>query len=456
MRPATDHHDAPPGVCLPLPREDPCWGRVKEVGRGASPVGNTVRTFGRARKRFCPLPARSRTVLSVTGITERPRSPMHSRSTGGVVATGSLCRRTCRGQPIGPPWGRIASLSDSPAVVAPPPVRAADRIVPSTRALRGAVPTRNEDDVGIRHSITLATLASVLGVIACSSDGPGSIGFPPAPIVATVTVSPTSVVIEAGGSGQLSATARDASGAAINGRSVTWSSTNVSVATVSSDGFVSGITAGGPVSVSASVDGRVGVSQVTVTPVPVASVTLSRAHRDNSGRRWDAADRYPPGCRRECAHRSRRHLVLREHLGRHCLIGGSGDRYCCWGTGHHHGLERGEIGHRQRERAELDGRDGNGRTVCALAHRRRDRCALSHAARCEQQPAHRASRHLDEQQQRRRQRLFAGVVTGVATGGPVTITATSEGRQGTAAITVTSPNNSQPRSWSTVRSASRR
>src|SRR5205823_10069444 len=61
--------------------------------------------------------------------------------------------------------------------------------------------------------------------------------------VASVTVSPTTVSVQAGQTVQLTATPKDANGTALSGRTVTWASSNVGVATVSG-GVVSGVTAG--------------------------------------------------------------------------------------------------------------------------------------------------------------------------------------------------------------------
>jgi trimeric autotransporter adhesin len=65
--------------------------------------------------------------------------------------------------------------------------------------------------------------------------------------VASVTVSPSSASITAGKTVQLTATTKDASGHVLTGRTVTWSSANTAIATVSSSGLVTGKAAGGPV-----------------------------------------------------------------------------------------------------------------------------------------------------------------------------------------------------------------
>src|SRR5436309_12205760 len=94
--------------------------------------------------------------------------------------------------------------------------------------------------------------------------------------VASVTVSPASASVPAGQTVQLSATLRDANGNILTGRSVTWSSNNTPVATVTGAGLVTGKVAGSA-TITATSEGQSGTSAITVTPVPVASVTVTPA-----------------------------------------------------------------------------------------------------------------------------------------------------------------------------------
>jgi uncharacterized protein YjdB len=102
---------------------------------------------------------------------------------------------------------------------------------------------------------------------------------PPPPAVASVSVTPATASVVAGQTVQLTATPRDASGNALTGRVVTWASSNTAVATVSSSGLVSGVTAGSA-TITATSEGQSGQAAVTVTappPVPVATVTVAPA-----------------------------------------------------------------------------------------------------------------------------------------------------------------------------------
>src|SRR5437016_849730 len=88
---------------------------------------------------------------------------------------------------------------------------------------------------------------------------------PPAP-VATVTVSPAAPSVSVGATVQLTATLKDASGNVLAGRSVTWASSTLGMATVSTGGLVTGV-AVGAATITATSEGHTGSSAVTVTLV---------------------------------------------------------------------------------------------------------------------------------------------------------------------------------------------
>lgn len=94
--------------------------------------------------------------------------------------------------------------------------------------------------------------------------------------VASVAVSPASVPLDVGETAQLTATARDSTGATLSGRVITWAAANTAVATVNSSGLVTA-KAVGSTSVTATSEGKSGSATVTVTQVPVAWVELTPA-----------------------------------------------------------------------------------------------------------------------------------------------------------------------------------
>ena len=72
------------------------------------------------------------------------------------------------------------------------------------------------------------------------------------------------------------ATLRDSKGRLLSGRSISWSSDNTSVATVSSVGLVTAVNAG-TASITATSESKSGSATLTVTPARVATVTVSPA-----------------------------------------------------------------------------------------------------------------------------------------------------------------------------------
>src|SRR5436309_5330412 len=98
---------------------------------------------------------------------------------------------------------------------------------------------------------------------------------PPAP-VATVTLTPASATVNEGQTLQLTATLKDANGNTLVGRSITWSSSNPSAASVNGTGLVTGVAAGSA-TITATSEGKSGSSAITVVHMPVASVTVTPA-----------------------------------------------------------------------------------------------------------------------------------------------------------------------------------
>jgi uncharacterized protein YjdB len=94
--------------------------------------------------------------------------------------------------------------------------------------------------------------------------------------VAAVDVSPAAAAILVGNTVQLTATPRDANGNPLSGRSVTWSSGNTAVATVSTGGLVTA-RAQGSTTITATSEGQTATSTLTVTNVPVAALSVNPA-----------------------------------------------------------------------------------------------------------------------------------------------------------------------------------
>jgi uncharacterized protein YjdB len=94
--------------------------------------------------------------------------------------------------------------------------------------------------------------------------------------VASVAVSPSAAFPAPGGTVQLTATPLDGSGNPLLDRVVTWSSSNTAFATVSASGLVTAV-ASGSATITARSESKSGTAAITVTSAPVATVTVSPA-----------------------------------------------------------------------------------------------------------------------------------------------------------------------------------
>jgi uncharacterized protein YjdB len=92
--------------------------------------------------------------------------------------------------------------------------------------------------------------------------------------VATVDVEPETISIQAGQTRQLSATVKAADGQTLTGRTVQFESEDVEVATVSSTGLVTGVSAG-QTRIRAISEGKEAHAAVTVTPRPAVRLAFS-------------------------------------------------------------------------------------------------------------------------------------------------------------------------------------
>jgi uncharacterized protein YjdB len=115
---------------------------------------------------------------------------------------------------------------------------------------------------------TASITATIDGV-----SGSSTITVTPVP-VAAVSVSPATTTLSVSQTVQLQAAARDASGASLTGRPVSWSSNAPAIATISTTGLVTAV-GPGSATLTATVEGITGTATVTVTQPAVASVTIT-------------------------------------------------------------------------------------------------------------------------------------------------------------------------------------
>jgi trimeric autotransporter adhesin len=102
-----------------------------------------------------------------------------------------------------------------------------------------------------------------------------SLAVTPVPVTSVVLSAPT-VSLLISQTAALAATPRDSAGGSLSGRAVVWTSSSPTIASVSPTGVVTGI-APGTATVTATVEGVVSTATVQVAPVPVRSVVVSPA-----------------------------------------------------------------------------------------------------------------------------------------------------------------------------------
>lgn len=135
-------------------------------------------------------------------------------------------------------------------------------------------PAATVTQAGVVTGVSPATVT--IFAISSGKIGAAVVTILPVP-VADVIVSPASSAIVVGGSVQLTATPRDAGGASLGGRVVSWSTSNGFVASVSATGLVTGTTVG-TATITATVEGRSSTVAVRVDQAPVASIVISPAN----------------------------------------------------------------------------------------------------------------------------------------------------------------------------------
>ncbi len=99
--------------------------------------------------------------------------------------------------------------------------------------------------------------------------------------VATVTVSPASANVVVGALQQFTATLKDAAGNVLTGRTVTWASSALGVATVNGSGLVTGLVVG-TATITATSEGKSGTAAVTVSAGGGGVVLFQETFEDNA------------------------------------------------------------------------------------------------------------------------------------------------------------------------------
>jgi uncharacterized protein YjdB len=138
--------------------------------------------------------------------------------------------------------------------------------------------TSNASVAAIDANRMVAGMSAGTATITATSEGKtatATVNVVPGPVT-SVEITPQTANIQGSGTVyQFTAIARDASGAAVSGRAFTWMSADPLVAPVNSMGLVTGRNPGGPVTITATVEGKSATARITVLPEPIATLTIS-------------------------------------------------------------------------------------------------------------------------------------------------------------------------------------
>src|SRR5262249_38546438 len=94
--------------------------------------------------------------------------------------------------------------------------------------------------------------------------------------LSSITVTPNPASVPAGLTQQFTATGNYSDGSVKNlTASATWASSSTSIATINSAGLATGVTQGGPVTITAMLNGVSGTAQLTVTAPVLQTITVS-------------------------------------------------------------------------------------------------------------------------------------------------------------------------------------
>ena len=98
---------------------------------------------------------------------------------------------------------------------------------------------------------------------------------PDAVPVATITMSSVPAALPQGSTVQLSVTLMDTADNVLTGRTTTWTTSNANVASVSTEGLLTAVAVGGPVTITATAEGKSATTQVSVVPRTAARVAIT-------------------------------------------------------------------------------------------------------------------------------------------------------------------------------------
>ena len=216
------------------------------------------------------------TIRLAAAVSARVRMVIVGCIVGATLVVGSCAEPTVDANPI-------ASIELTPPTAS---VRAGATVTLSARALDASGALVDARAIAWSSSSTSIAVVSTTGVVTAMSPGEARISASvqgksatatitvTARVVASVIVTPPTISMRVGVSTPLQAQTLDADGATLTGRVVAWTTSDPLVAIVSAQGSVTAVSPGAA-TISATSEGKTGQAAVTVTVAPVQTVTVS-------------------------------------------------------------------------------------------------------------------------------------------------------------------------------------
>lgn len=207
------------------------------------------------------------------------------RTWGIVIASAfAIAAASCGGGgegPTGPPAPTVSRVDVAPGTASVIAGQTAT-FTAQPKDVTGAVvsgqsiswSSANPSIATVSGGVVTAVAAGTTTVIASVGSVQGTAALTVLAQVASVTLSPATASVIISQTLQLAPVMKDAAGTVLTDRTVTWTSSNDVIASVSSTGLVTTKTLG-TVTITATVEGKSGTASVAVQPVPVASVTVT-------------------------------------------------------------------------------------------------------------------------------------------------------------------------------------
>jgi len=239
------------------------------VNSAGTPVSNAAITWNTSNAKVATVSPTGAVTLLAVGTAQ-------ITATADSVTAGVNCTVTNTPAPVAVVKVSPTTLSLAPTQYAPVSATEYDSTGNELTGRTVTWTTSNANVATVSTSGIVTAIAVGSAIVTATSEGKvATVAVTVAAVaVAQVVVTPAAPSLNVGQTAQLSAVLKDSAGDALTGRSIAWSTSDASVATVSTSGLVTAVKAGSA-SITASSGGKSGVATATVTAAPVASLSVT-------------------------------------------------------------------------------------------------------------------------------------------------------------------------------------